>query len=483
MWTVGSNHRKEASSETRTRLGIWRRRVAAALAIAMLFGGMANLPARAQITIGTIGDQTGAANLDQAYGVLQQGVAGLKGKQLDIVLHVGDLIESTKSEAEIRTLFVQATTNLAGLGVPWYQTPGDHDVNPPIYQQNSTDRSRETLFKQLYGALNPVAAKNLYYSFDVKGYHIVVLDSVEHLHTDPRWGNVFYSRISDKQLHWLELDLAANTPGKIGTIVLMHQPLWYNWKGWSRVHGLLAFYKVKSVIAGHFHYNQVQVAIDGIDYRVVGSTGGTTKMGYQNSGDLYHVSVLKLDQRGGSSYTLIPLDGFNETGWTPKPIMDRIQALDQNLGNIFSFPQNSPVFLQNGKLVGACGATNPARLVLKNIGDAAAVPVTTKIEVTADGRTITFSPSGFGQGLCQVVNNANQCTLNPSAGVAVANTSQVEMSRYPPPPPLWTATIAASTPPPVVGVAISVSDAQTFVHKSQTYLVSKSGATSVQACN
>ena len=63
MWTVGSNHRKEASSETRTRLGIWRRRVAAALAIAMLFGGMANLPARAQITIGTIGDQTGAGTM------------------------------------------------------------------------------------------------------------------------------------------------------------------------------------------------------------------------------------------------------------------------------------------------------------------------------------------------------------------------------------------------------------------------------------
>ena len=170
------------------------RNLAAALAIAMLFGGMANLPARAQITIGIIGDQTGAANLDQAYGVLQQGVAALKGKQLDVVLPVGDLIESTKSEAEIRTLFVQATTNLAGLGVPWYLTPGDHDVNPPIYQQNSTDRSRETLFKQLYGAFNPVAAKNLYYSFDVKGYHIVVLDygvkisdgSADFVKSDPR---------------------------------------------------------------------------------------------------------------------------------------------------------------------------------------------------------------------------------------------------------------------------------------------------------
>ena len=157
-----------AGRKAASRLG----RVAAVLALAALMAGLAGPPARAQITIGIIGDQTGTANLDQAYAVLKQGVAALRDQKLDVVLHVGDLVESTDSEDKIRARFAQATGILGALNVPWYLTAGDHDVNPPGFQQNSTDRSRETLFKKLYGAINPLAAKNLYYSFDVKGYHM-----------------------------------------------------------------------------------------------------------------------------------------------------------------------------------------------------------------------------------------------------------------------------------------------------------------------
>ncbi len=137
--------------------------------IFLVAAATAPLPASAEpINIGIIGDQTGTANLDDAYGVLKQGVAALRNPNLDVVLHVGDLVESTDTEANIRARFAQATGILGALNVPWYLTAGDHDVNPPGFQQNSTDRSRETLFKKLYGAINPLAAKNLYYSFDVR---------------------------------------------------------------------------------------------------------------------------------------------------------------------------------------------------------------------------------------------------------------------------------------------------------------------------
>jgi hypothetical protein len=59
------------------------RRVALAWLTCGMLGGLvafAALPASASIRIGIIGDQTGAADLDKAYAVLQQGVDALKSK-------------------------------------------------------------------------------------------------------------------------------------------------------------------------------------------------------------------------------------------------------------------------------------------------------------------------------------------------------------------------------------------------------------------
>src|SRR5437763_11885872 len=49
----------------------------------------------AAIRIGIIGDQTFSPDIQASYGVLQQGVDVLAGQHLDVVLHVGDLVEST----------------------------------------------------------------------------------------------------------------------------------------------------------------------------------------------------------------------------------------------------------------------------------------------------------------------------------------------------------------------------------------------------
>lgn len=433
------------------------------------------------ITIGIVGDQTGSYDLDKSYQVLQQGVQALQGQNLDVVLHVGDLVESTKSDQEITARFQQGVTLLNQIRVPWYMTAGDHDVNPPTFLQNSTDRSKETLFKQLYGAVNPLAQNNLYYSFDVKNYHIVVLYSLEHLDTDPRWGNIYYSKLSDAQMQWLEADLAANTPGKNGTIVLLHQPMWYNWTGWASVHQLLAKYGVNSVLAGHFHYNQSQIVQDGITYQVVGATGGTTKQGSANAGDLHHVTIMTMSPNSAPDFNMIPLSPFVQTNWTKKPIMDRIQALDTDMGNIFNFSGDSPVFVKNGALLKSCSSNDPAQLVLDGIGNAAAIPVNVAINVVADN--VNVSTASFGTGFCQTDIDEYQCQMAPSAGVAVSNNSLIQASAYPVPPPLWTATLAAGSTPPNAGDVITLTINQSFNDNNQNYLVEKIGTVTIQACN
>jgi hypothetical protein len=434
------------------------------------------------LTIGIIGDQTKSSNLDSAYGVLQQGVDALNAESAapDVILHTGDLVESTQSESDVARRFQQAVTILRALRSPWYLSAGDHDVNPPTYTQNSTDHSREELFRRLYAAVNPLASTRLYYSFDIKNWHIVALYSEEHLHTDPRWGNVYFAALSDQQQNWLSQDLAANAPGKDGVVVFLHQPLWYNWTGWARVHSLLAKYSVKAVIAGHMHYNQADMLLDGIQYWIVGSTGGDTKVGSENAGDLNHVATLKLD-KGVVDFKLIPLSPFHQASWTSRDVMDRVQAISVVLGNMYNFDSNAKVFLEQGRLVGACGTTTGATIRITDIGNAIAEPV--KVSIAIQSKSTRIASGAFGTGYCIGTAGPSSCTLIPSVGVALSNNSMVEIQTAPPLPPFWTAVIVPDNhTPPFSGDPIVITLSMSFTVGNQTYTTQTTSATAIKPC-
>ena len=440
---------------------------------------VAAAPRAPVITIGVIGDQTGASDLDASYRVLARGVEALNAwpGPLDVVIHTGDLIESTASEAEIRRRFHQVTGILDGLSTAWWAAAGDHDVNPPGFQQDSGDRSREALFQQLYAAVNPKVEDHLYYSFDLGGYHFIALYSGEHLHTDPRWGNVFYSQLTDAQYRWLEGDLAAAADSS-GVVVFLHQPLWYNWSSWARVHELLSRYPVAVVVAGHFHYNQSDEVIDGIRYWVVGATGGSTKTGNPNSGDLQHVTIISLSGRQ-ATLRLVPIVPFPATDWTPRYYMDRLQAVDQTFGNLWNFAQGSPVFLDGRRLVRKCGEEEPAQLVLADFGNAAELPVRISIDVDG-GPSIRVTKGEFAANACASDIGPLSCVLAPSAGVAVSNTSIVQTLQGA--PPLWRGTLGVSGSAPAVGTPIAVTVRMSFDANRQTYSLQTEVSTTVQGC-
>src|SRR5204862_40322 len=140
--------------------------------------GCASAPHAPAFRVGIIGDQTLASNLNAAYELLEKGVARLDAEHVRVVLHTGDLVESCDSPEAIRATFARAAKILDRLASRWYMAVGDHDVSPrqqqckgdgdtgstlPRFVQDSTDRSRETLFKELYGATRAEAGDRLYY--------------------------------------------------------------------------------------------------------------------------------------------------------------------------------------------------------------------------------------------------------------------------------------------------------------------------------
>jgi 3',5'-cyclic AMP phosphodiesterase CpdA len=432
------------------------------------------------IKIGIIGDQTFSTNLQASYGVLQQGVNLLSTKNLDVVLHTGDLVESSLSPAQVTADFNQATGILDQLPVDWFLTAGDHDVNPPGFQQDSPDRSREQLFQQLYGARVPEFAQHPYYSFDLKGYHFISLYSFGALHSDSRFGNIFLSQVYDNQFQWLKNDLEAHKTAH-AIIVWVHQPLWYHVSGWQRVHNLLRQYPVAAVVSGHFHYNQKDEKLDGIRYIVVGATGGfKNKVGSREAGSVDHVSVLTVSGPHDVDVKLFALDNL-PLELTPRVDMDRVQALDVQFGNFFDFDQRNPVFLKNGQLVKSCASNAPATVQITQIGDPIDLPLDVKITFTSSpAGVVTLSSPGFPSGECQQVISGTECILPRTARTFISNYSSVLINEFG--TALWTTGLSPAGGGPQPGTVLSFNIKTTFDGKSGSLFLQTTVSTTVQAC-
>lgn len=311
---------------------------------------IATIDAQPLLKIGIIGDQTGSYDLDESYQVMQQAVTRLARHKPDVVLHIGDMVESVsgiKDYSQYQQNFERAVRIMQQLSCPWYLTAGDHDVVPPVFKPVSEDRSRMRWFQDLSSAIGLPMKDHLYYSFDVKDYHFISLFSLENLHTDPRWGAIFLNHFSSDQIDWLTKDLFNHRNAK-GIIVFLHQPQWYVWSNWFEIHQLLQEYPVAGVVAGHFHYDQDDGVIDGIHYLVIGATGGAVKNTDGHSGGRHQYALLSLKGSQFSHIQLFDVATDSLLEFTPRRSMDRIQALSCMVDNLYL---DENIYQQNGILM------------------------------------------------------------------------------------------------------------------------------------
>ncbi|WP_353072243.1 metallophosphoesterase family protein [Tunturiibacter gelidoferens] len=192
--------------------------------------------------------------------------------------HVFDALGVPKERA--LTLFDLYDKTEQDLGVKVYHTVGNHDVlgiypasgiaqDDPLYGKK--------LFEQRFG--------KLYYSFDHKGHHFIVLDSIGI--TPDR---AYEGRIDAAQLQWLAADLAA-LPAGTPVIVSVHIPLVTAFGAYmpeptvapahhslsvanaNQVLDLFAGHNVLGVLQGHTHINET-VVWKGVPYITSGAVCG-----------------------------------------------------------------------------------------------------------------------------------------------------------------------------------------------------------------
>jgi Icc protein len=178
----------------------------------------------------------------------------------DLVANLGDDIEDESREVDLER-YGACQAILRRAKAPLVNVAGNHD----LVHLNRDDLNR------FWGRTGP-----LYYALDVRGWHVVVLHTIEREGIDVR--------IPTPQLEWLRADLAAASSP---TVVLMHHSAseqslddsrW--WPGRAHLalvqeraelrHILQASGRVRLVMNGHLHWNHFDV-IAGIPYVTVQS--------------------------------------------------------------------------------------------------------------------------------------------------------------------------------------------------------------------
>ena len=116
---------------------------------------------------------------------------------------VGDVVNDNLA------LYERHNDLVSQLGLPWWNLPGNHDVN---FDALSDEHATDT-FKRVFGPT--------YYSFDYGQVHFVTLDNVDYL------GEVeggYRGFISQEQIDWLENDLEFVPEDKL-VVIATHIPL------------------------------------------------------------------------------------------------------------------------------------------------------------------------------------------------------------------------------------------------------------------
>lgn len=149
--------------------------------------------------------------------------------------HVYDALGVSGKRADSVFTLYKKTEQI--LQMPLYHTFGNHDAFG-ILTKSGVAPSDPGYAKKMYEE----RIGKTYYSFDRKGYHFVVLDSIQP--TDDR---LWEARVDDKQFGWLADDLKAAGP-QTPVIVVIHVPL------------VTAFATYAERIAADQKYNTLTVA-------------------------------------------------------------------------------------------------------------------------------------------------------------------------------------------------------------------------------
>ncbi len=277
-----------------------------------------------------IGDRTGGAN---ALGTFKLAMDQINLLQPEFVINVGDNIEGYSNEkAELNAEWDQIDTMLKQLDMPFFRTPGNHDIANEVAQQ---------VWRERFGAT--------YYSFVYKNTLFMVLDSEDNsrpapppdmkekielfnrLQTeDPAKAHAMLEEfMSDEavvaaltkpvefkqyQIDFIKNTLAQN-PNVRWTFLFLHEPAWDNPSESFKAIQQLLKGRGHTFIAGHLHYYDYD-NIDGVEYITMGPAGASFHK--DGPGNVDHIMWVTMTEKGPQMGNIALKGLFDRKGLDPE---------------------------------------------------------------------------------------------------------------------------------------------------------------------
>jgi len=197
----------------------------------------------------------------------------------DFVITGGDLIMDAlgTSYGRADSLYKLYNKTVANFDIPVYNTLGNHEIYG-IYEKSGANRNHPEFGEKMYEK----EIGQSYYSFDHKGWHFIILNSVEEAYQ----GNAYEGFIDDKQMEWLKSDLEEvnpETPIAISTHIPLTTVYWRIYdtpnepntpniavKNTPELIKLFEDHNLKLVLQGHMHIIE-EVKVKGITYLTGGA--------------------------------------------------------------------------------------------------------------------------------------------------------------------------------------------------------------------
>jgi len=286
-----------------------------------------NDPAEFQFVI--IGDRTGGANVQ---GTFKLAMKQLNLLQPEFVINVGDLIEGySDQKSELNAEWDEVDTMLNELDMPFFRTPGNHDIANDVATQVWLDR---------YGAS--------YYHFVYKDVLFLVLNTEDPPRAAPEGMDeklALYNRLQtedpakaqamlaefmsdeavvaalgksvefgEEQLAFLKNVLAENDDVR-WTFLFMHEPCWENpSESFKKVQKLLKG-RGHTFFGGHLHYYDYD-KIGGTEYITMGPAGASFH--HEGPGNVDHITWITMTEPGPQIGNIALKGVFDRRGLDPE---------------------------------------------------------------------------------------------------------------------------------------------------------------------
>ncbi|VGO16652.1 hypothetical protein PDESU_05243 [Pontiella desulfatans] len=275
-----------------------------------------------------IGDRTGGANAQETFRLA---IGQINLLQPEFVINVGDIIEGySDDKAELNAEWDEVDGMLAQLEMPFFRTPGNHDIANTTAQEVWCER---------HGAS--------YYHFVYKNTLFMVLDSEDppreapegikeklelynRLQTeDPAKAKAMLAEfMSDEsvvaalgksvefvgaQMDWIKQTLADH-PDVRWTFLFLHEPAWENPADSFKAIQELLKNRGHTFFAGHLHYYDYD-EIDGHEHITMGPAGASFH--HEGPGNVDHLMWVTMTEDGPQMGNIALKGIFDRKGLDP----------------------------------------------------------------------------------------------------------------------------------------------------------------------